>query len=291
MLCFVRSRSCFTAMGIATLLFAAVARAENWPGWRGPRGDGSSNEEHVPTAWDGATSDNLAWKAAVPGTGHASPVVWGDQIFLASCLESEADRLLICLDRRNGQMLWQRSVLKSPLEKKHHLNSYASSTPVTDGKQVYVSFLEGSQTGEAKGARMTVAAYDFDGNRRWLVHPGPFSSVHGYCSCPVLFEDKLIVNGDHDGDAYLVALDRTSGDILWKIPRENKTRSYSTPIIRQIEGRWQMVLSGSKCVASYDPHDGSRHWIIDGPTEQFVASMVYNGDLLFLTAGFPEHHI
>jgi len=291
MFCFVRPRCCFAAIGMATLLFAPATRAENWPGWRGPRGDGSSNEKNAPTAWDGATNDNLAWKAAVPGTGHASPVVWGDRIFLASCLESEADRRLICLDRRNGQILWQRSVLKSPLEKKHHLNSYASSTPVTDGKQVYVSFLEGSQTGEAKGARMTVAAYDFDGKQRWLVHPGPFSSVHGYCSCPVLFEDKLIVNGDHDGDAYLVALARTTGEIVWKIPRENKTRSYSTPIIRQIDGRWQMVLSGSKCVASYDPRDGSRHWIIDGPTEQFVASMVYNGDLLFLTAGFPEHHI
>ena len=101
----------------------------------------------------------------------------------------------------------------------------------------------------------------------------------------------MIVNGDHDGDAYLVALDRATGKTVWKVDRENKTRSYSTPIIRQIDGRTQMILSGSKCVASYDPHDGSRHWIIDGPTEQFVASMVYNGKLLFMTAGFPELHM
>ena len=86
---------------------------------------------------------------------------------------------------------------------------------------------------------------------------GRFSSVHGYCSCPVLFEDKVIVNGDHDGDSYLVALDKADGQALWKTDRENKTRSYSTPIIRQIDGRTQMILSGSKCVASYDPHDGS----------------------------------
>ena len=270
---------------------ASSAQAENWPGWRGPRGDGSSDEKNVPTKWDGANGENIVWKVEVPGGGHASPVVWGDRIFLASCLEQESDRLLLCLDRRDGKLLWKKSVMKSPLEKKHHLNSYASSTPATDGKLVYVSFLEGSQAGEAKGARMAVAAYDFKGNRQWLVYPGPFSSVHGYCSCPVLFEDKVIVNGDHDGDAYLVALERATGKILWKVPRENKTRSYCTPIIRQIDGRWQMVLSGSKCVASYDPHNGSRHWIIDGPTEQFVASMVYNGDMLFLTAGFPDHHI
>jgi outer membrane protein assembly factor BamB len=283
-------QSCFRCLCVLFAL-GSLARAENWSGWRGPRGDGSSDEKNVPTKWDGAKGENIVWKVEVPGGGHASPVVWGDRIFLASCLEQESDRLLLCLDRRDGKLLWRKSVMKSPLEKKHHLNSYASSTPATDGKLVYVSFLEGSQAGEAKAARMAVAAYDFKGDRQWLVYPGPFSSVHGYCSCPVLFEDKVIVNGDHDGDAYLVALQRATGKILWKVPRENKTRSYCTPIIRQIDGRWQMVLSGSKCVASYDPHDGSRHWIIDGPTEQFVASMVYNGDMLFLTAGFPEHHI
>ena len=182
----------------------------------------------------------------------------------------------------SGQLLWQQTVLQSPLEDKHQLNSFASSTPATDGQLVYVTFLDRSE--------MVVAAYDY-GRQKWLVRPGAFSSKHGYCSCPVLFEDKVIVNGDHDGDAYLVALDRATGKTVWKIDRENKTRSYSTPIIRQIDGRTQMILSGSKCVASYDPHDGSRHWIIDGPTEQFVASMVYNGKLLFLTAGFPELHM
>ena len=138
---------------------------------------------------------------------------------------------------------------------------------------------------------MVVAAYDFDGNQKWLVRPGRFSSVHGYCSSPILFEDKVIVNGDHDGDSYLVALDRATGQTIWKQPRPNGVRSYCVPIIREIDGRTQMVLSGSLCVTSYDPRDASLHWIINGPTEQFVASLVYNGKLLFLTAGFPEFHI
>lgn len=276
---------------VALLLAATPLRAENWPCWRGPRGDGTSEESNTPVRWDGTTGENIAWKTEVPGTGHASPVVWGNRIFLASCVEEEHDRILVCLDRRTGNGLWRKSVLRSPLEKKHHLNSYASSTPATDGRLVFVTFLEASQPGAAEGARMAVAAFDFDGNQQWLVRPGPFSSVHGYCSCPVLFEDTVIVNGDHDGEAYLVALDRRTGDTVWKVPRENKTRSYSTPIIRTIDGRCQMILSGSKSVASYDPRDGSRHWIIDGPTEQFVASVVYNDGLVFLTAGFPEHHI
>jgi len=268
---------------VYALSWCGWTAAENWPCWRGPRGDGSSVEAGLPTQWDGPSGRNIAWKVPIPGTGHASPVVWGDRIFLVSALEDRQERTLLCLDRASGRTLWRRVVLETPLEPKHKLNSYASSTPATDGQMVYVTFLDRDS--------MFAAAYDFDGNRCWAVRPGVFSSRHGYCSSVVLFEDLMIINGDHDGDAYLVALDRKSGQPVWKVPRENKTRSYCTPIIRQIDGRTQMILSGSLCVASYDPHDGSRHWIIDGPTEQYVASLVYNGRLLFMTAGFPEHHI
>lgn len=260
---------------------ATVAAAENWPGWRGPRGDGSSLEQKIPVKW--SDSENIAWKTEIPGIGHASAIVWGDRVFTVSCLTEEQKRVLFCLDRKSGQILWQQTVLESPLEKKHKLNSWASSTPATDGNLVYATFLDGKE--------MIVAAYDYAGNQKWIARPGAFSSTHGYCSSPVLFKDKVIVNGDHDGDAYIVALDRATGQMQWKTPRENRTRSYVTPIIREIGGRTQMILSGNRCVASYDPNDGSRHWIIDGPTEQFVASMVYNGSLLFLTAGFPEFHI
>ena len=273
---------CRLLCAVSVLLsFAAQVRGENWPGWRGPRGDGTSLESDVPTHW--SEQENVAWKVAVPGKGHASPIVWGDRVFVATCDEEARERLLVCFDRTDGRMLWQSVVLRSPLERKHQLNSFASGTPATDGKLVYVTFLDGRE--------MVVAAYDFAGQQVWVARPGEFSSVHGFCSSPVLFEDKVIVNGDHDGDAYIVALDKATGSTAWKTERENKTRSYVTPIIREIDGRTQMILSGSKCVASYDPHDGSRHWIIDGPTEQFVASMVYNGELLFLTAGFPELHM
>jgi outer membrane protein assembly factor BamB len=115
--------------------------------------------------------------------------------------------------------------------------------------------------------------------------------MHGYCSSPILWRDKIIVNGDHDGPAYIIALERATGKTIWKTHRPNLTRSYCTPIIRRIEGRNQLVLSGNKCVASYDPDTGAQHWIIDGPTEQYVASLVYNGSLLFMTAGFPDRFI
>ena len=287
------------------LLFAmtcSAASAENWPNWRGPRGDGTSVEKNVPTNWNGKSSENIAWKVAIPGAGHSSPIVWEDRIFVATCQtdQNPPARQLLCLDRRTGETIWKKDVVVAPLETKHGLNSYASGTPATDGKLVYVTFLRvGGKTIEARNVsrarpvtpgEIVVAAYDFAGNQKWIARPGGFVSVHGFCSSPVLFEDLIIINGDHDGDSYIAALKNTTGETVWKIPRKHKTRSYVTPIIREIEGRTQMILAGSKCVASYDPRTGEQHWIIDGPTEQFVASMVYNGRLLFLTCGFPERH-
>lgn len=257
------------------------AADENWPCWRGPRGDGSSHEAGLPLHWSG--EENVKWKTEIPGIGHASPVVWQDRVFVVSCILETEERVLFCLDRDGGEIRWRKTVLKSPLEKKHQLNSYASSTPATDGKHVYVAFLDQTQ--------MRVAAFDFAGNLEWECHPGVFSSVHGFCSCPVIFEDLLIVNGDHDGESYVVALDRASGETRWKVKRVHQTRSYCTPIIREIDGRTQMIMSGSKQVVSYDPRTGKEHWRLEGPTEQFVASMVDRGNHVFLTAGFPEYHI
>jgi outer membrane protein assembly factor BamB len=269
--------------GVLLLFWSGIVRAENWPGWRGPHGDGTSLETNVPVYWS-ATS-NIVWQAEIPGTGHASPVVWNDRIFTVSALQESEDRVLICIDRQTGGLAWQKTVFSAPLEHKHRLNSHASSTPATDGKFIYVAFLEQRE--------MLVAAYDFKGEQKWLVRPGPFASMHGFCSSPVLFKDKVIVNGDHDGDSYIVALDRETGKTLWKTPRENHTRSYCVPIIRELAGRTQMVLTGDKCVASYDPDNGKRHWVIDGPTEQFVASPVYSEKtgLIYITGGFPDHHI
>ena len=287
-------------MRLVVLFFfvAGLVRAENWPGWRGQSGDGISTEKGIPTKW--SSTENIAWRIAVPGEGHSSPIVWGDKVFLTSSLTEKNKRILLCIDRLSGQTVWQRDVVQSPPETIHRLNSRASGTPATDGKQVYVTFMRaegdrviapnvGSERLITPG-KIIVAAYDLDGNEKWKTNVGDFVSAHGFNTCPVLFEDSVILNGDHDGDAYLVALDRQSGRERWRTRRENKTRSYVTPIIREIDGITQMILSGSLCVASYDPRNGKRHWIVDGPTEQFVASMVYDGKYVFATGGYPERH-
>jgi outer membrane protein assembly factor BamB len=275
------------------VLSAWMVRADNWPGWRGPRGDGTSRETNIPTRWDAASGKNILWHAAIPGTGHSSPIVWNNAVFVTACDEADGARLLMRFDSESGKLVWKINVMQAPLEKRHKLNSYASGTPATDGKLVYVTFLDAdfSSASSVTPGDLVVSAYDFDGNQQWTVKPGRFSSVHGFCSSPVLFEDKVIVNGDHDGDGYLVALSRETGEKVWRVARPNQTRSYVTPIIRDMAGRTQMILSGSKCVTSYDPRTGEQLWYLPGPTEQFVASLVDNGKLLFLTAGFPDRHI
>jgi outer membrane protein assembly factor BamB len=266
--------------GLSLAILAGPVRAEEWPGWRGPRGDGTSTETNIPIRW--SKTQNVHWRVPIPGRGYSSPVIWGDRIFLTTCLEKEQKRLLLCLDRRDGRVIWQKHVLSAKLEPKHPLNSYASSTPATDGKYVWVTFLQ--------YPLLQVVCYDVDGKEVWRRSPGEFHCKHGFCSPPILYKDLVIINGDQDAEAYLVALEKTTGKERWRADRPNRTRSYCAPLIVDAAGKKQLVLSGSKCVASYDPDTGKQHWIIDGPTEQFVASLVYTQNVFFLTAGFPDYH-
>jgi outer membrane protein assembly factor BamB len=269
------------------LLLPGAGRAEDWPSWRGPRGDGSSHETGIPLTW--SKTRNVLWKTEVPGLGYSSPVIAGDRIFLTTCIEvsrKEGQRLLLCLDARTGKELWRRLVLTAPLEQKHPLNSHASSTPATDGKHVWLSFLDFPY--------MRAYCYDADGNKVWEKSPGKLLSRHGFCSSPILHNDLVILNGDQDAQGYLVALDRATGTERWRADRPNRTRSYCTPILipdPKRKGHTQLVLSGSRCVTGYDADTGKLLWIIDGPTEQYVASLVLHRGLLFLTTGFPEFHL
>ncbi len=280
----------FSGLSLGSL---TITSADDWPRWRGVRGDGISQETALPLHWNGLTGAGVAWKTAIPGVGHSSPIVSHGLVLITTCLEENGERQLLAIDQQTGAVRWQRQVLQADLEKRHKLNSRASGTPVADGERIYVSFLDPdfSSDNERTPGDMVIAAFNYDGEPQWTVRPGRFASTHGFCSSPIVFEDLLIVNGDHDGDSYIVALDKHSGDVRWKFARQYKTRSYVTPIIRELDGRTQLLLSGSKSVVSLDPRTGTPHWEMDGPTEQFVASLVDNGEFVFLTAGFPDRHI
>lgn len=262
-------KSTFTIREIVaglSLLAVLPIQAENWPCWRGPRGDGSSLETNVPLRW--SSTENVAWKTPIPGAGHSSPVVWDNQLFLTSALVDTQERVLMNLDARTGKLLWQQTVIKSPLEAKNNENSYASSTPTTDGEKIFVTFLDGKE--------VVVAAYDFAGRQLWLVRPGGFYSQWGFSHTPVLFEDKVLVVCDSKGENFMAALSRADGRVLWKVQRDQPTQSYSAPLVAKMAGRMQMVVAGNKSVTSYDPRDGKRLWIVDGPSDDSVITPVYN---------------
>ena len=115
-----------------------ITKAQNWPCWRGPNGDGSSVETNLPTEWDSAT--NIAWKSPVPGIGHSSPIIWENKLFLTSAIPETYEKILLCYDSKSGDLLWQKTVVKDSLERKHADNSYASGTPATDGQLVTSHF-------------------------------------------------------------------------------------------------------------------------------------------------------
>jgi hypothetical protein len=266
----------------SVLRFASLTpcHGENWPGWRGPRGDGSSAERGVSTAWDPAQA---VWATKLPGRGHASPAVWGDRVVTVSALEPTRERVVLCLDRATGAMRWQQTVVSGPLQKLHKENSYASSTPAVDGERVYVVFRVGN--------RIWVAAHALDtGKQIWKVCPGTHEGEWGFSNAPVLHGGKVFIDGDGKQDSFLTALHCETGEVVWRNERKNKGISYSAPYIRDLHGRTQLIQCGDRRVSALDPETGETFWTVDGPSEEFVATPVYSEKtgLLYISSSWPK---
>lgn len=271
--------SVFTLL-LCGMLAAGISQAEPWPCWRGSRSDGTSIEQNIPTNWDPA---NATWKTKLPGKGHASPIVWEDFICTVTGLTDTKERVLLCLDRKSGKILWQETVVQGPLHKIHDENSYASSTPATDGKRVYVTFRVGDD--------IIVAAHDLaTGKQLWLVQPGTHEGGWGFSNPPMLYKDKVIVDGDGKGDSFLIALNCNDGKTLWRNDRTNKGISYSAPFIRKLAGKTQLIQCGDQRVTGFDPDTGKALWTVDGPSEEFVSTPVYSqsAGLIFISSSWPK---
>jgi outer membrane protein assembly factor BamB len=264
------------------LFFVSIifVQAQNWPMWRGPSGDGTSVETNLPREWD--SIKNVIWKSPVPGVGHSSPIVWEDKLFTLTAIPETGERALLCFSSKNGKPEWQKTVIKTSLEGKHRDNSYASGTPATDGNLVYLALLDEKD--------VVVAAYDFKGNEVWQQRPGTFYSPHGFSCSPVLYKDKVIINGNSKEGGFLTALDKENGKIIWKIPHNESAHSFTTPIVREIAGKTQLIFGGNKTIASYNPEDGSRYWYVEGPSEDYCSSPVYNKKtgLVYMSSAWPQ---
>jgi outer membrane protein assembly factor BamB len=256
----------------------APGHAANWPQWRGPNGDGISPETNAPVKWN--ASENVAWKATIPGEGHSSPVVWDHSVFLTTALPDSQERLLLRLDARAGKILWQRTVVRSPPEYIHRENSLASSTPVTDGERVFTSF--------QNGKRVDLQCYDFEGRQIWSAQPLEFSGEHGYSYTPVIYRDLLILDCRQEGEAALLALDKRSGKVRWRVEPPRRRISHITPLLVNDGRRQQLIVCGSDEIRSVDPETGKSWWWCRGPSDVAVAGLSYGDGLVFAAAGYPD---
>lgn len=269
---------------------------ENWPAFRGADSRGISENPDLPDTW--SDTENVAWKTEIPGRGWSSPVVWGKRVFLTTVVNSgdtespkkglyfggnrpdipESVHLwkILCLDLDSGKILWDKEVHRGkPTSSIHLKNSYASETPVTDGKLVYCYF--GGQG---------LYALDFEGNLSWSREVPAYKTRFGWgtASSPVLHEDRLYLVNDNEEESSLIALQKDTGKEIWKMPRSEKS-NWSSPYIWQNKQRTEIVVPGSGRTRSYDLL-GKELWSLEGMSSITIATPYSHDGLLYLSSGY-----
>ncbi|QDU63281.1 outer membrane biogenesis protein BamB [Planctomycetes bacterium Pan216] len=269
-----------------------LAQAENWPSWRGD-GSGISKEKGLPTEWDRKT--NVNWFTKLPERGNSTPVIWGDCIFLTQPISADNRRTLMCFDKSTGKLLWNEGVVHTKPDKTHQTNPHCSPSPVTDGERVIVWF------GSAG-----VVCYDMNGKELWRRDLGDQDHVWGTGSSPVLFEDLCILNFGPGKNAFVVALDKKTGETVWKvdIPAEapasndqelsDKQRrdrdvlrgSWVTPLVIDAGGRKELIVHFPEKVVALDPSTGKELWTCDGIGPLAYASPMWGNGVLVAWGGY-----
>ena len=285
----------------ATIVLAATVSVRgqtNWPQFRGPGARGTATGEGLPGRW--SATENVAWKADLPGRGWSSPIVWGNRIFLTTVVNlgsSEEPKKglyfggnrptppdsihqwkVICLDLGTGDLVWSRQVHEGRPQSAIHLkNSFASETPVTDGTRVYCYF-----------GNIGIFCFDLDGNEIWrkAIEPHPTRFGWGTAASPVLHGDRLYVVNDNDEYSYLLALEKQTGQEAWRIGRDEKS-NWSTPFVWTNERRTEIVTPGTDKVRSYDL-DGNLLWWLKGMSSITIATPYDYKGLLYLSTGYVQ---
>jgi outer membrane protein assembly factor BamB len=288
-------------MRIASQLAAADSLSERfWPQWRGPDATGVAPYADPPIEW--SETKNVRWKLEIPGRGSASPVIWGDRVFILSAEPVGITRaaahgprggiqprdvhrfIVLAIDRRSGRIAWQRTARETqPHEASHQDNgTYASSSAITDGEHVFAWF-------ESQG----MFAYDMDGKLLWERDLGRKSmrNQFGEGSTPVLYGNYVVIVWDHiAGPSFIVALDKRTGKEVWRVQRQ-EIDTWATPLVVEVNGRAQVIASGKNQVISYDLQTGSVVWQSPGVTMNPIPSPVSGDGLVFVTSGFQGNNL
>lgn len=297
-------------------LFCGAARGaaadQYWPQWRGPFGTGAAPSANPPTTW--SETSNVRWKTKIPGTGSATPIVWDNYVFVQTAIATGKkvetpgpapdpaaasqppprrgrggmmggekptevyQFALLCLDRQTGKVLWQKIAREEVPHEGFRPNegSFASQSPVTDGKHVYAYF----------GSR-GLYCYDMTGKLEWSKDFGQMriSMGFGEGSSPTLYGDALVVIWDHEGDSFITALDKNTGKELWKMPRDEKT-TWATPLVVEVDGKPQVITDATRKIRSYDLATGKLIWECGGLTRNVIPSPVAANETLYAMSGF-----
>jgi outer membrane protein assembly factor BamB len=278
-------------MGAVFLSLFADGMAENWPGFRGPTRQGVSTETGLPLKW--SATENVAWKAEIPGEAWSSPIVWRDQVFLTTATDQGTACRVLALDRNSGRVLWDKEVFKQIPLRKERRNSYATPTPVTDGKLVYAVFGDGS-----------FVALDFKGDIVWTNRDFKFYSQHGLGTSPILWEDLLIMARDGSSDSedkkvgwqipwdksFVLALDKNTGAVRWRTSRGMSRIAHVVPAIwRDSNGRTQIISGAGDVVQGFDARSGDLIWTSENKGEGVVPSIVLGDGVAFTACGWGGH--
>jgi outer membrane protein assembly factor BamB len=260
---------------LLTLAVLPPAAAQDWPRFRGPNGSGVGEVAKL-----GFGPADLLWKCELPGSGHSSPIVVGKRVFLQSATDDGSERLLVCVAADSGKVLWTAPMPGGP-GKIHAKSSLASSTPTSDGERVFVAAWD--------GRGVSVYGYTLDGNRLWVAPLGRFNSQHGFGGSAVAACGKVFVNFDQDGVAEFVALDPATGKKVWSAPRKPFRACSSCPLVREADGKPEVVIDSTAGLTGYDPDTGKVNWNWDWPFDgmalRTVGSPVLADGLIVATSG------
>lgn len=261
--------------------FPQLSAETDWPWWRGPERNGHAHAgAKPPTVW--SDTQNVVWKVPLPGRGHSSPIVVGNQIFMATADESTQTQSVLAVDRATGKPLWKTDLSQGGFPKIHGNNTHASPTVASDGELLIVTFHHHDQ--------LQAAALTRDGKTVWSKSLGEFHPKryeYGYGASPVLYRDTVIIIGEYDGDSFITALNRKTGAPVWRTPRPNNV-TFSSPSIHRIGDRDLLSISGAGKVACYDPATGRPLWAVDGTSAATCGTIVSDGDILFASGGYPK---
>jgi outer membrane protein assembly factor BamB len=271
-------KNLFTALvALIIISFAiAIARAEDWTQFRGPNGSGVSTSKDVPDTF--GPTKNVVWKTELPA-GHSSPVLTRDRIFVTA--HTKEKLLVIGLDRQTGKILWQREVPRAHAGRLQNVNGPASPSPVTDGTNVYVFFQD-----------FGMLSYNANGKERWKLPFNPVNMFYGFGASPILVDNKVILPVDQDSpSSYLIAVDKDSGKVRWKVERPVVISGYSTPIVYQPKnGPKQIVIPESFQLSAYSVEDGKRVWWVRGLACEMKSIASHDDEYLYINGwGFPQN--